>query len=140
MSFVQVVVVDQVDKELAAARIGAGVGHGNGPLVVAVVTSELILDSVTRSTPASARGVSALDHEAVDDPVKDGAIVESLLYQLSEVACGNGHIIKKLEGDVPHAGVQQNFVPACLRSVFCHVLAPQSCILNSSFLVDESSF
>jgi len=114
MSFVQVVVVYQINEELAAARVRAGVGHSNGSPIVAVVISELILDSVTRSTPASARGVPALDHEAIDDPVEDGAVVESLFHQLSEVARGNGHIIKKLQGDVTHTRVQQYFGSAYL--------------------------
>ncbi len=66
------------------------------PLVILIVAGELVLDGVARSPAARSRRVPALNHEAVDDPMEDGAIVESLLHQLLEVAGGDGHIIVEL--------------------------------------------
>ena len=103
---VEVGVVDGVDKELAASGVGAaGVGHGDGAPDVGVALPELVLDGVSGSAHAGSGGVPALDHESVDDPVEDDAVVEALLRQFHEVAGGDGHVIVHLDLDVAHGGV-----------------------------------
>ena len=80
------IVVYQVDEKLAAPRVGPGVGHADGTAIVLVLAVELVLDGITRSPTARAGRVSALNHEAVYDAVKDDSVIKSLLYQLLEVS------------------------------------------------------
>jgi hypothetical protein len=114
-----VVVVNQVDEELAAAGVRPCVGHAYGAAIVPVLAGELVLDGIAGPAPACACWVSPLNHEAVYDPMKDHAIVESILDELLEVAGGYWHVIVKLQCDVSHAGLEQHQDFVANRA-FCH--------------------
>lgn len=104
---VQVCVVDHVDEELGASRVGApGVRHGDGSAYVRVTLSELVLDGVSGTAHTGAVRIPSLDHEVLDHPVEDDAVVESLFGEFDEVAGGDGHVVMHLQGDVPHVGVE----------------------------------
>ena len=104
---VQIGVVDGVDEELAASRVGlAGVRHRHGAPDVGVPLAELILDRVPGTAHSGSGGVSALDHESVDDPVEDGPVVEALFGEFDEVAGGDGHVLVHLHLDVTFRCVQ----------------------------------
>src|SRR3982751_6882215 len=64
------------DEELRPVGTGAGVRHreqvGPGELEVRV---DLVTELVPRAAPSGTGGVAALDHEAADHPVEDGAVV-----------------------------------------------------------------
>ena len=120
MHLVQIVVVYEVDEELASARVRSGIRHGNRSAIVLVVVGELVLYIVAWTAGSSSSGVSSLDHEPIDHPVEDRPIVEPLLDQRLEVASCDGHVVVKLNGDIPHICVQQYFGRPCPRSIFCH--------------------
>jgi hypothetical protein len=74
------------DEELAAVRIGAGVGHrertaDDRELERALLVREL----VTGAAGAVAAGAACLDHEVVDDAVEHEAVVEAFAGELLEV-------------------------------------------------------
>ena len=80
---VQVCVVDGVDEELASSGVWLSrVGHGHRSPDVGVSLAELVLDGVPGSAHSGSGGVSALDHESVDDPVEDGPVVELSLIHI----------------------------------------------------------
>jgi ABC-type glycerol-3-phosphate transport system substrate-binding protein len=82
--------------------------NADGTPEVSVAFGEFIVYGVARPAGTGSCGVSSLNHEAVYDPVEYHAIVESFLYQLLEVSGSLGHIIIKLDGDVAHAGLQED--------------------------------
>src|SRR5439155_23088433 len=88
------------DEELAAARVLAGVGHGQRPRHVLVdVLLGLALDGVARPAGADAPlpglriGVASLNHEVGDHTVELGAVVESGVRELLEVGYGARHFV-----------------------------------------------
>src|SRR6185436_652953 len=65
------------DEELAAVGVGAGVGHRqDARLVVARFRMELVGEVEAGAAGALPERVAPLDHETVDDPMKDDAVVE----------------------------------------------------------------
>src|SRR5687768_12212149 len=65
------------DEELAAVRIGTGVGHRQYPgFAVTKRGVELVPELVPGSPGAGAEAIPALDHESVDDTVERDAVVE----------------------------------------------------------------
>ena len=86
----------QGDEELAAAGIGTGIGHGQDTLAVMYQTrAEFIFDPVPRAAPAGAGGIAALDHEAVDDTVKDDSVIETFFRKFNKVFSGLGSLLLK---------------------------------------------
>src|SRR5690606_12622764 len=65
------------DEELRAVRARAGVGHRQqvGPVELQLGV-ELVLELVAGAAGAGAERATALDHEALDDPVEAEAVVE----------------------------------------------------------------
>ena len=101
------------DEELAAGAVRvARAGHGKHALHVGAVI-ELGLDHVAGATSAggAARAdlgvrATALDHEALDDAVERGPIVEFLARQLQEVVDGAWRDVgPELDGHVAVVGV-----------------------------------
>ena len=101
------------DEELAAGAVRvARAGHGKHALYVGAVI-ELGLDHVAGATGAggAARadlgvGAAALNHEALDDAVEGGPIVEFLAGQLEEVVHGTRRDVgPELDGHVAVVGV-----------------------------------
>src|SRR3954453_4105557 len=67
------------DEELRAVRPRPGVGHGQQVRTVELQLGvELVLELVAGAAVALPERVTALDHEAVDDPVEDRAVVEPI--------------------------------------------------------------
>src|SRR5258708_19838501 len=65
------------DEELRAVGVGSGIGVGETPgLVEGHGGRSLILEFVTWIARAIAFGISTLNHETGDHPVKDGAVIK----------------------------------------------------------------
>src|SRR3954451_9518262 len=94
------------DEELAAVGVGPGVGHGqSGALDLVVV--ELVLEGVAGPARAGPVGGAALDHEVLDDPVEDHAVVEAVARELQEVVHRLGRVlVEQLDGHGAVVGVQ----------------------------------
>ena len=79
------------DEELAACAVRALAScHGEYAggvlqIVLEAVHSELTLDAVAGAAHAGAFRVAALDHEARDDAVEDGAVIKALLNEGNKV-------------------------------------------------------
>ena len=79
------------DEELAACAVRALAScHGENAggvlqIVLEAVHSELTLDAVAGAAHAGAFRVAALDHEARDDAVEDGAVIKALLNEGNKV-------------------------------------------------------
>ena len=54
-------------------------------VVLEAVLGELALDAVARAAHACAVRVAALDHEAVNDPVEDEAVIKALFYETDKI-------------------------------------------------------
>ncbi len=108
---VKVVVVDEVDKELAASRVRAGICHGDSAAVVFIVGHKLILDGVARSAATGAGRVAALDHKSVNYPVEDDTVIESFADEVGKIACSYGHVVAQFNDDV---------TKRCLQFYSCH--------------------
>ena len=68
--------------------------------------NEFVLDLVSGSAHTGTGGVPSLDHEFLDDPVEDDAVIETFLGQFDEVARGYGHVIVHLEFDIAYVRVK----------------------------------
>jgi hypothetical protein len=101
----------QGDEELAASGVGAGIGHGQDPFpAVSQAGTEFVVDGVARAAHAGAGGIPALDHEAVDDPVENDPVIESLLHQLPEVPGGFGSLVlKQLRSKISQIRMEMHF-------------------------------
>ena len=88
---VQVIVVDEVDEELGPASVGTGIRHRYRPAVVPVPWLELVRNRISWSPATCPGGVSALDHEAVNDAVEYDPIVVSVLHKGLEIPCRDRH-------------------------------------------------
>src|SRR5215831_11286411 len=98
--------ISMADKELAAGRIRVlGPRHGKHAAVVVAVI-KFGSDFITWIARAPAmfgfrilgKRVSPLNHEALDDPVKAGAVIEAFFGQGLEILDGFGrHVRPKLE-------------------------------------------
>lgn len=77
------------DKELASVCVGSGVGHGQDASAdKAQLGMQLVLESssIDRSTTRTRScRIATLNHEAIDDPVKENTVVESLFGKLVEI-------------------------------------------------------
>lgn len=82
------------DEELAAVGARAGVGHAEGALAVVLQRRhELVLELAAPdggTATASTGGVTALDHEALDDAVKYDVVVFASRGQGGEVLASLG--------------------------------------------------
>ena len=114
------------DEELGAVSAGAGVGHGEAAgLVEGEGGVELIFEHVAGVANAGAERVATLDHEAGDDAVEDGAVIEPFAVdffegewvrpvlggsgEADEVGDGDGSLlIVELAGEAAHGGVKDN--------------------------------
>src|SRR5258708_24703821 len=67
------------DEELGAVGVAAGVGHGEdaGAVMREGERARLVVELVAGAACARAGGVAALGHEAADDAVEGGAVVEA---------------------------------------------------------------
>ena len=101
------------DEELTPAGVLAGMSHGQGTRGVLVrVQVRLTLDLISRSAGANPRvvgilgqGITTLDHEVGDNPVKSGSVVELAVGELLEILHGIGNfLIEQLGYDRASAG------------------------------------
>ena len=122
---VQVLSVLVHDEELAAGGVGGlGTGHAeNAALVLQIVldavVEEFALDAVAGAAHAAALGAAALDHEALDDPMEDQAVIVIVAAQVDEVVNALGCLV----------GVQLTLDDAAvfhgdLKSRICHCISP----------------
>ena len=73
-------------------------------LLAALILELSAVDALTARTGAG--GVTALDHEILDDAVEDEAIIIALFGQGYEVLDGfGGNLRVKLDGNIAHVGV-----------------------------------
>lgn len=83
------------DEKLASRGVGVhGTRHGKYAFrmlqfIFHTVLGELALDIVARTAHARALGTAALNHEALDDAVKDQAVIEPLVDQADEIVDGD---------------------------------------------------
>ena len=116
MLLVEEIVVFDVDEELAGGTVdGVGVGlavtkagHGEGVLLVFEAVLPFVSDGLAGGLLVHLDGeAAALDHEAVDDAVEDGAVVVAAVDVREEVsgADGSGDIIE-FDGDCAGGGVE----------------------------------
>src|SRR5690554_6424226 len=92
---VQEVVVRYVDEELRGGRMGVGgARHGNGVAIVLQPVVGFIFDRLTRRLLLHALfEAAALNHEVIDDTMKDRAVVETVAHILNEVGAGFGRFL-----------------------------------------------
>ena len=96
MPVVQVRCGAKRDEELRAAGIGAGVGHRQDARdVVFQVRVEFVGNLVAGAATTGAGRVAALDHEPVDDPVKNNAVIEAFAGQVDEIFRGDRRFVFK---------------------------------------------
>lgn len=95
------------DEELRASSVSACVGHAEHALVVELVVSvELAVDGVARSSAPDALRTSTLGHKPGDHAVKLQALVETFFGKLDEVGhCVGRVFLKKLHGHRAVVGV-----------------------------------
>src|SRR5262249_36044459 len=96
-----------VDEELRGGRIAhAGARHGDGVVVVLEAVHRLVLDRRAHGLLLHRLvEAAALDHEAVDHAVEDGAVVMPRLHVLPEVGGAHGGLrLVDLEDDRAHGG------------------------------------
>src|SRR5215208_3794037 len=80
------------DEELAAVRVGSGIGHRERSADDLVIV-DLVLELVAGSAGAGALRAAALDHEVADHAMEDQAVVIAVLRKLGEVVDGLGRVL-----------------------------------------------
>lgn len=118
------------DEKLGARGIrmhGAGHGQDSGcvfQVIFDAVSGKFALDVITGAAHAASFGTAALDHESIDDPVEDKAVVEFLVYQADEIVHGNGSGLRvqfktdyfpAFHGDGDNRIFFHNRYPFCLK-------------------------
>src|SRR6266704_2156600 len=106
---IQEVIVLEVDEELARGRMRlGGPRHGYGIAIVLQAVASLVLDGLLSRLLAHSRlEAAALDHEAVDDAVKDRAVIEPALRVLQKIRYRLGGLVGvELEREGAHAGLE----------------------------------
>ena len=74
--------------------------------------AELVRDNVTRTAHSCTCWISALDHEIVDDSVKDYSVIEIFLGQVNEILhCVGSKVGIKFDSESAHVGIE-----VCYRS------------------------
>ena len=117
---VEEVIVLDVDKKLGAGGVGVlGPGHGNGSrdifeAVIGLIANRgaggLLLHILGKST--------ALDHEVINDPVENGAVVVAAFDVFDKVCRGGGGLLGiQLQGDIAKIGVQDNDDDGCSHGI-----------------------
>ncbi len=89
---IQEVVVGHVDEKLAGCRMGiAGAGHGDGAATVTQPVVGLVVDRWSRRLLLHVgRESTALDHETVDDTMKNRLIEEAVAHIRQKIGDGLG--------------------------------------------------
>ncbi len=93
-----------VDEELGGSRVGIhGTSHGEGAAFVFQPVVRLVLDWSTGGLfPHIFIEPAALDHEALDDPMEDGPVVETRVHVGQEVRYGRRGLVGiELDSDGP---------------------------------------
>ena len=104
------VVVGDVNEELAGCGVRlTRICHGYRAVVIDVVVAYL----VRNGRNINALVLSTLNHEASDDSVEDGAIVEALLHQVHEIPRCNRLVVSHLNDYVAHGSYEENLCPIC---------------------------
>ena len=108
---VEEVVVLDVDEKLRRGRVGVhGAGHGNGTEIILQAIIRLILDRLTSGLLLEIRVETAtLDHEIVDNPVENCAVIESVAGILVKVLHRLwGFLGVQFQFDLPDGGANDN--------------------------------
>jgi len=112
------------DKELAAAGIGACVGHAeDARAVMAQLRVKLILDLIARSPSPNPLGATRLDHKLRDHTVEDKAIIKRLPRshahrQVNKVGYGLwGLMLEETTTDLAQAGLDLDIEVALSRNI-----------------------
>ena len=112
---VEKIVVGSVDEKLTAIGIRTGICHRDSADDIVIALVQLIIKLIPRIPRAPARHlriifcerITALYHEAVDNAVEFGAIVEPCLCELHKI---RDRILRigatKLDGDIAMGGMQ----------------------------------
>src|SRR5699024_2567706 len=80
----------------------------------------LIREAITRSASAGTGWVTALQHEAADDSVKNGAVVKAFLREIHEVIdCVRSILNVELHLHLTMIGLERGGI--CLVRLKCHV-------------------
>ena len=100
------------DEELAAVRVGAGVGHReDARLVRERIALDLVVELVPGAAATRARGIARLHHKPLNDAVKRRAVIEALVGEEGEVVDGVRGVLRiELELDGALAGLQGRLV------------------------------
>ena len=88
----------------------ARAGHGNGVGLILQAVVGLVLNGVAGGL-LNHLGIeaTALDHEAIDHPMKNGAVEVAILHVGDEVLNGLGGFLGiEPKGDATHAGLEFN--------------------------------
>ncbi len=88
-------IVNQVDEKLAGRAVhGLGAGHGQRAAEVFQAVIRFIFNWRTIVLLAHVGGhAAALDHEVGNDPMKNSAVVEAILYVGEKVRRGEGSFL-----------------------------------------------
>ena len=108
---VQVVVQFHVDKKLRVRGVRVvGSCHRDGSTQILQAIVGFVIYRVTRGFLHHVGGeTSALDHEVADDPVENGAVIETVPRILQEILDSlRGFVLIELKRDVPFVGVQHH--------------------------------
>lgn len=108
---VQERIIDVIDEELAGGTVNLGSARHSdrSPLVLQAIGG-FVLDRRLGGLFLEIGGeTAALDHEAFDDPMENGPVVESIIDVGKEIPDGDRRFVgEELDGDVPPARFHQH--------------------------------
>ena len=110
VAMIEKAIVGDVDKELRSRRMRVrGAGHGDRAADVFQAVIGFVADRGAAALAAeSGSETAALDHEIVDHPVKQGAVVEALFDIVLEVARRNGRLVEiEFDANGSEVGLQR---------------------------------